>query len=699
MNSNEPQSAGQEEEIHNMTPNSHHLPEIQGLDASKLDAYVQRLAERRSKAVMVIRHDEIVREWYADDHSPEKPHYTASLAKTLVGGLALAAAASEGYIGYDDPACEYIPQWRDDPVKSAITIRHLATHTSGLAYTTASNPQAEWERMFWQKDRSASAVDPITCSLELAPVVHEPGTKFLYSNPGFGALAYAITASLRNSPYPDIKALLRDKIMRPLGIPDEEWSIGYSGPFRLDGMDIYATWGGAAYTPRAVARIGQMLLHNGVWEGRTLIGPRALKPVMTCTYKSITQEGFPEAYLPTASICGFTNHCCVFPDVPDCTFFGAGAGHQVMIVIPSLDLVVVRMGESLTSGPHSDDAYWLAIKELLCDPLKDMLLHRSPYPDSVRVRRVRFEDAARIHIDGEDSDNWPTTWAADGDLYTSYGDGYGFVPHTEKKLSLGFAKLYGEPKTFKGVNLRTETGERVGDGASGPKASGLVMVDGVLYMIARNTGNAQIAWSEDNGKTWEWGFRFETSFGCPTFVNYGQNYAGAPDDYVYLYSPDGSSAYEVYDHIVLARVHRSRIRNKGDYEYFSRLDEAGRPVWTPDIEKRGPVFTFPNHCHRLESIYHAATRSYWLVVACNHEGSWGIFDAPTPWGPWSTVFYTDYWGLGRTHAYRFPTKWISEDGTKLHLVFSGRRFKTIDYDALCVREMTLETAERSGGHD
>jgi hypothetical protein len=387
------------------------------------------------------------------------------------------------------------------------------------------------------------------------------------------------------------------------------------------------------------------------------------------------------------------NHYNVFPNVPDCTFFGAGAGHQLMVVIPSLDLVIVRMGGALTDEAFTHSAFWIAVKDEICDPLPDMLLHRSPYPASSKVRNVRFEAPEQIKIDGEDSDNWPCTWAADGELYTSYGDGFGFVPHTEKKLSLGFAKISGPPDSFEGVNLRTETGEREGDGPKGEKTSGLVMVDDVLYLIARNAGNSQIAWSADMGRTWEWGFKFETSFGCPTFVNYGPNYEGTPDDYVYIYSTDGDSAYENYDHIVLARVNRCRIRNKSDYEYFNGLDEAGEPVWSPNIEERGPVFTFPNHCHRLESIYHAATQRYWLVIACNHEGGWGIFDAPTPCGPWSTVFFTDYWGLGRTHSYRFPTKWISEDGTNLHLVFSGRRFKSIDYDAFCVRSMIVEMTD------
>ena len=88
------------------------------------------------------------------------------------------------------------------------------------------------------------------------------------------------------------------------------------------------------------------------------------------------------------------------------------------------------------------------------------------------------------------------------------------------------------------------------------------MVDGGLYLLVRNTGNAQLGWSSDHGGTWAWGdWKFTTSFGCPTFMNFGQNYAGARDDYVYIYSPDTDSAYERADrHGARARPKRTAAR-------------------------------------------------------------------------------------------------------------------------------------------
>jgi hypothetical protein len=53
-----------------------------------------------------------------------------------------------------------------------------------------------------------------------------------------------------------------------------------------------------------------------------------------------------------------------------------------------------------------------------------------------------------------------------------------------------------------------------------------------------------------------------------------------------------------------------------------------------------------------------------------------------PWGPWTTVYYTDRWDVGPGETSSFPPKWMSVDGTIVHLVFSGD-------DAFSVRRATI----------
>src|SRR5262249_18702415 len=106
-------------------------PENQGMSSKKLDDLKDKLSGR-TQALLVIRNDRIVYEWYAKDRTAAMPHYTASLAKALVGGMSLAVALTDGQIALDDPVGKFVPAWKKDTKKARITIRHLGSHTSGL---------------------------------------------------------------------------------------------------------------------------------------------------------------------------------------------------------------------------------------------------------------------------------------------------------------------------------------------------------------------------------------------------------------------------------------------------------------------------------------------------------------------------------------------------------------------------------------
>jgi hypothetical protein len=325
-----------------------------------------------------------------------------------------------------------------------------------------------------------------------------------------------------------------------------------------------------------------------------------------------------------------------------------------------------------------------------------------PYPPSPVILDIDWAPANTIERKAHDSDTWPMTWADDDHLYTAYADGRGFLPRVPSKLSLGFARVEGPPTNFHGFNISPSDGERTGDGRRGEKASGMLMVDGVLYMWVRNANRAgqfcRLAFSTNYGVNWtwndDWGFE---ELGFCTFLNYGKNYAGARDNYVYMVSHNGDDAYVPADDFVLTRVPKDKIMERAEYEFFVDLGCNNNPIWSANIDDRGSVFNHSGRALRSSMSYNAAIGRYiWWQhdpttggqggFDTRFEGGFGIYDAPEPWGPWTTVYYTEKWDVGPGEQGHFPTKWMSADGRTMYLVFSGD-------DYFSVRQATLTVAE------
>jgi hypothetical protein len=232
------------------------------------------------------------------------------------------------------------------------------------------------------------------------------------------------------------------------------------------------------------------------------------------------------------------------------------------------------------------------------------------------------------------------------------------------------------------VNIRSRDEQR-GQGPTGKKASGMLMVEGRLYMWVRNANNqgeqCQLAWSDDRATSWTWSdWRF-SEFGYCTFINFGQNYAGARDGYIYTVTHDHPNAYEPADRFILMRVPIGQATDRSAYEFYTGSDAQGEPIWSSEIGERGAVFSNPGKARRSGISYNAPLGRYLWWQGFPHDGpgdertrgGFGVFDAPEPWGPWTTVYYTEEWDVGPGETASFPTKWMSEDGKNVYLVFSG----------------------------
>jgi hypothetical protein len=309
----------------------------------------------------------------------------------------------------------------------------------------------------------------------------------------------------------------------------------------------------------------------------------------------------------------------------------------------------------------------------------------SPCPPSQIIQTITWHwETRRTAAPG--SDLWPVTWAADDNLYVAWGDGGGFGgTDQDGRVALGFGRIDGSPDQFAGINLNG--GKNPEHPASFPKhgkAGGIVAVGNRLYAWL-NTQSGKwpdvdqaLIWSDDRGATWNqspWVFpKGRRNLKPSTFLNCGKGYTGLPanlGNFIYFYGPKQGDAQQSY----LGRAPLDKLTDRQPYEFFSGLNHEA-PVWSADADKARSIFADTKPAGDLASVvYVAGLKRYLLTIFHKGPGQLGIFDAPQPWGPWTTVAYYENWGQmgneGQGLTCSFPAKWISADGLTLWCIFSA----------------------------
>jgi Domain of unknown function (DUF4185) len=334
----------------------------------------------------------------------------------------------------------------------------------------------------------------------------------------------------------------------------------------------------------------------------------------------------------------------------------------------------------------------------------------APYPQSGTITSVSW-DFAHVTQIAFGSDIWPVTWASDDNLYTGWGDGIGFGTFdfneqwsSPKRASMGFSRISGGPTNFTAINVWGGENRLNAPTVCG-KTRSMISVDGVLYCSVasyfNNTSNNEfqcasnpstpelrLAWSSDLSESWTqstWKVvQNPGTFSFANFLNFGKDNAGAFDSNVYLYGPKAGDMHNTY----LARVPKTDLKDNPAqstaYQYFAGLDGSGSPIWASSDTQSKPVFTDPNGSSSFSVVYDAPLRRYLATeihgpdfdTAGNEypTKNFGLFEAPTPWGPWSTIaYYTDWGGYSAANpgeGGHIPTKWIGSDGKTIWVIFS-----------------------------
>jgi len=317
--------------------------EAVGIDLAAVTRFVEGIARGRHgdiHSLIIVKDGKLVLEEYFASNGrrrgpfverafQERPHHLASVTKGVLSALCGIAVDRCLIEGVDEPIFRRLPAHAGSfsGKKRAITVGHLLTMTPGWAWDQTRYP--------WTDPRNDAAAmydqeDVVRFVLE-KPLASDPGARFNYSN---GAPT-VLGAVLGQACGMDVDRFAERELFGPLGISDHMWTRYLDGSLEADG--------GLALRSRDLAKIGQLFLNGGDWQGETVISGKWAR-------ESTRQR------IPLGGLWGWGyGYYWMQVDLktergPVHSYFVPGDGGQLLAVFPDLSMVVV-----LTAGNYGRD--------------------------------------------------------------------------------------------------------------------------------------------------------------------------------------------------------------------------------------------------------------------------------------------------------------------------------------------------------
>ncbi|WP_244485187.1 serine hydrolase domain-containing protein [Bradyrhizobium tropiciagri] len=291
-------------------------------------------------------HDEVPGRFYGSrvedvTFNADTLHNLKSVSKS-VASLAVGIAIDRGLIrSINEPIFSFFPELSDlrSPDKDRIQLVHALTMSMGLAWVEATPATGDDN----DEVRMHQASDPCRYVLGLS-ATGEPGQQFLYNT---GALTL-VSAIIRKATGHPLDEFARTELFEPLGITAFEWS-------RVKGDSDAG--GGLRLRPRDMAKIGQLVLAGGRWNGRQIVPKAWIETSTQSKLKASDRQSY--GYLWWLGRAQFNGRAI--------QWIGAlGRGGQSIRIVPELDLVVVVTGGYYQDySPRAFQAQYGVFKDVL----------------------------------------------------------------------------------------------------------------------------------------------------------------------------------------------------------------------------------------------------------------------------------------------------------------------------------------------
>lgn len=293
-------------------------------------------------AFVVVQHNKIIQEQYWNNYSPLSMSNSFSMAKSIIS-LLVGCAITDGNIkSVNQPVSDFLPEWTSFEGKT-LTIKDLLTMSAGVEWDESYNSlfskttQAYYGNDLWK----------LTLTEKL---IEKPGVRFNYQSGVSQILAFI----LQKATGKNIADYASEKLWTPIQAEEDAlWSLDHK-----DGMEkAYCCFNTNA---RDFARLGQLILNKGVWDGQQVVDSNYIREATTpATWLKFTRKLRP----------GETTYREPIP----CNFYGyqfwllnyqglkiinmRGMIGQYILIIPQLDAVIVRLGKKRDKEYNIDQEY------------------------------------------------------------------------------------------------------------------------------------------------------------------------------------------------------------------------------------------------------------------------------------------------------------------------------------------------------
>lgn len=282
---------------------------------------------KRTRAVVVVQDGWVMAERYAKGVKPDAPLRGWSMSKSVAHAL-IGRAIQEGLFDPNHPPI--VPEWSDpqDP-RHEISLNQLLRMRTGLAFEDGGELNSDLLQMLQQKDMAHFAASK--------PLDKLPGKKWKYTSGPTNILSRMLRHAIDNDElywkFPS------QELFERLGMT--------SAVFETDKSGTFVGSSGVLASGKDWARLGQLYLDHGRWNGEQLVPRKWVKEARRSTHGSRKKYGAHWWLSSRKSR----------PDLPDDSYSAEGFQGQLLLIAPSQCAVIVRLGQTPKKGGFDKNAF------------------------------------------------------------------------------------------------------------------------------------------------------------------------------------------------------------------------------------------------------------------------------------------------------------------------------------------------------